>query len=315
MGTMPNPDASLFLGQVPELPDFIAREYPCKRRMFIIDGGAYSGRHMHFVDHGDSSAQPVLLMHGNPMWSFLWRKVISGLDGFRIIAPDMIGLGLSDKPSKIADHKLGDHGDALASLVRALDLKRLILVGQDWGGPMVTAIGAREPERIAGLVLANTAVVVPQRPRNTAFHRFANRPILSDLAFRVLGFPLSTLHKVQGDPATLKGDVARAYKWPLRRIKDRIAPLALARMVPTSGEHPTMAPMRHAEAWVRSFEGPISLVWGTKDPILGRALKRHEETFPNAPVRRCEAGHFLQEEVPELLVEAINETAERISKA
>ena len=302
---------SPFDDRVPELPEWIASRYPFARRRFTVQDGAFAGRRLHFVDHGAEDARPVLLMHGTPMWGFLWRRVIPLLPGLRVVVPDMLGLGLSDKLPRIVDHRLEDHADALASLVRALDLRGLILVGQDWGGPMVTCVGAREADRIAGLVLANTAVVVPSRPRNTAFHRFANRPLVSDLAFRVLGFPLRVLHKAQGDPSTLRGDVARAYRWPLRRLRDRIAPLALARMVPTSPEHPTMAPMRQAEAWARGFTGPVSLVWGERDPILGRALKRHIEAFPDAPLRRCQAGHFLQEEVPELIAEAVLEVATR----
>ncbi|MEO1088669.1 MAG: alpha/beta fold hydrolase, partial [Acidobacteriota bacterium] len=301
-------DDQPFSSEVPALPAWIEPEYPFDRRCFTVPTGAFAGRRIHFIDHGPRDARPVLLMHGNPMWSYLWRKVIPLLPDLRIVAPDLLGLGLSDKLPRLADHQLEPHGAAITALVDALDLEGLVLVGQDWGGPMVTQVGLNAPRRVAGLVLANTAVVVPERPRNTRFHRFANRPLISDLAFRLLGFPMQTLHRVQGDPGTLRGDGVKPYKWPLRRISDRIAPLALARMVPTHEGHPTMAPMRRAESWARDFEGPVSLVWGERDPILGRALKRHIPAFPDAPVRRSQAGHFLQEEVPELLAEAILET-------
>lgn len=297
---------------VPALPPFLAVQLPYWRRLYQLERGADAGRRLHFVDQGPPGATPVLLQHGNPAWSFLWRKVIGELgDGFRAVAPDLLGLGLSDRLPRLADHTLDRHADAIAELVEALELERLILVGQDWGGPVVTAVGARLPERVAGLVLANTSVCVPRRPRGTLFHRLSRLPLLSGFAYRVLGFPQIILHRVQGDPGSIRGDVARAYRWPLRRYRDRVAPLALARMVPSAPDHPSVEALARGEAWARSFAGPVALVWGMRDPILARALKRHEEAFPEAPVRRTEAGHFLQEEVPDVIAEAIREVASR----
>jgi haloalkane dehalogenase len=117
------------------------------------------------------------------------------------------------------------------------------------------------------------------------------------------------LGRAQGEPRTLSGDVARAYAWPLRHVADRAAPLALARMVPNHPEHPTVAELTEGDAWARSFTGPVELVWGVKDPILGRALKRHREVFPRARVTERPAGHFLQEEVPMDIVAAIRRVA------
>lgn len=134
---------------------------------------------------------------------------------------------------------------------------------------------------------------------------------MSDFAFRVLGVPQNMLGRVQGDRRSIHGEVARAYRWPLRSWKDRITPLALARMVPDGPDHPTMPALRRGEDWVRSFAGPIALVWGTADPIMGSALRRHERELPQATVTRTGAGHFLQEEVPEELAAAV----ERVARA
>ncbi|HEX9737181.1 MAG TPA: alpha/beta fold hydrolase [Thermoanaerobaculia bacterium] len=295
---------------VPALPPFLAAQLPCRRRLYRLERGADAGRRLHFLDEGPPDAPPVLLQHGNPTWSFLWRKVIAELGGgLRCVAPDLLGFGLSDRLPRLADHSLERHADAVAELVEALGLERVILVGQDWGGPVVTGVGARLPGRVAGLVLANTSVVLPRRPRGTLFHRLSRLPVVSDLAYRVLGFPQAILHRVQGDPASIRGDVARAYRWPLRRWRDRVAPLALARMVPGSPDHPSVPELGRGEAWARGFQGPTALVWGMRDPILARALRRHEEAFPRATVRRTEAGHFLQEEVPEVIAEAVREVA------
>jgi pimeloyl-ACP methyl ester carboxylesterase len=293
----------------PPLPAFLDRHLPCARRAYRLESGPDAGRLLHFVDQGDSAARPVLLLHGNPTWSFLWRKVIALLPELRCVAPDLLGLGLSSKLPRLADHSLERHGAAIAELVAALDLQGIILVSQDWGGPIAAQVGERCPERIAGLVLANTVVVLPERPRGKAFHRFARVPWISDLAFRGLGFPMNILGRVQGDPRSISGEVARAYRFPLATWKERVAPLALARMVPNGPDHPSVPVLRRGEAWARSFAGPVALVWGLADPILGRTLSRHARAFPQASVTRTSAGHFLQEEVPEALAAAIREVA------
>jgi len=294
---------------VPSLPDFLARQLPFHRAVHTLGEGPDAGRRLHFIDQGDRGAQPVLMLHGNPTWSYLWRKVVALLPDHRCVAPDLLGLGLSDRLPKIEDHTVDRHGRALADLVAALDLRDIILVGQDWGGPIAMQVGLRHPDRIAGVVLANTAVTVPSHPRGTWFHKLARVPLVSDLLFRGLGFPQIALWFAQGDRESIRGEVARAYRWPLRTWNDRVAPLALARMVPNGPEHPSMEALRKGEAWIRSFQGPIALVWGMRDPLLGRTLKRLESAFPNAPVTRTEAGHFLQEEVPEALAAAITGAA------
>jgi pimeloyl-ACP methyl ester carboxylesterase len=264
----------------------------------------FAGR-MHFIDMGPRDAPVVLMVHGNPTWSFLWRKVIAALPELRCVAPDLLGFGLSSKPRRLEDHSLDMHVDAIEELVHALDLRRFVIVGQDWGGPIVTAVAERMRERVAGIVLGNTSVLAPANPRGTWFHRFARMPVVSDIAFRLLGFPQIDLGAVQGDRASIRGPVSRAYRWPLRRIRDRAGPLALARMVPDRPDHPTLPTLQRTEAWLREYEGPMALVWGRRDPILGRALAKHEQAFPHAKVTATEAGHFLQEEVPQAVADAV----------
>lgn len=293
----------------PPLPGWLAALLPLDRREVALAGG----ERIHCIDHGPRGGPVALMVHGNPTWSFLWRRVIAGLPEFRCVAPDLLGFGLSSKLT-MAEHSVERHADALAAFVERMELGRVILVGQDWGGPMVAGIGARLPERVAGVVLGNTSVLVPERPLGTWFHRFARLPIVSDVVFRGLGFPQNVLWSAQGDRGSIRGAVARAYRWPLRRLADRAGPLALARMVPSGPEHPSLPALRRGEAWIRGFAaagGPLAFVWGERDPILGRALARHERAFPGAPVTRTQAGHFLQEEVPELLAAAVRDVAVR----
>jgi haloalkane dehalogenase len=295
---------------IPPLPGFIARQLPFDRALYTLRHGPDAGRRLHTIDHGDPASRPVLMLHGNPTWSFLWRKVIRLLPSYRCVAPDLLGLGLSDTLG-IEEHTVDRHGAALAELVEALDLRGVVLVGQDWGGPIAMQVGLRCPDRIAAVVLANTAVTIPSRPRGHAFHRFARAPLVSDLVFRGLGFPQNVLWKVQGDWKSIRGDVARAYRWPLSTWERRTAPLALARMVPDGPDHPSIEALRRGEAWIRAFRGPLAFVWGMRDPVLARALHHHERAFPNAPVTRTEAGHFLQEEVPEALATAVEDVVRR----
>ncbi|MFW5876391.1 MAG: alpha/beta fold hydrolase [Myxococcota bacterium] len=292
--------------EAPALPGWLARQLPHGRRAARVDG-----QRVHFIDEGEG--QPVLLMHGNPTWCYLWRKVIDRLSGrFRLIAPDLLGLGLSDKPRRPSDHSVDLHVRTMVRLVDALDLRDVVLVGQDWGGPTVCGVGSRMPDRVHGLVLANTSVLPPARPfRSKGFHRFSHAPLISDLVFRALGFPLPVLDRVQGDRRSIGWQEKAAYTWPLRRLRDRAAPLGLARMVPDAEDHPSTKPLDQIGTWVESWHGPAALVWGLRDPILGRALRRHHEALPQARLTETPAGHFLQEEVPDALADAIAHVADQ----
>lgn len=276
------------------------------------------GERMHVLEWGPVDGPPILLVHGNPTWSFLWRKVVSavrarrGGDQLRLIVPDLIGLGLSSKP-ELPAHSLAHHADWLGHAIDQLVPGPLVLVAQDWGAPIgLLAMATRKP-RLRGLVLGNTAISPPSPDFTpTAFHRLSQLPIVSDLLFRRLGFPLGVLHRTQGDRSTIKGDVARAYRWPLRTRADRAAPLALARMVPNSAtDHPSLEGLRTTHELYATAQIPISIVWGEKDPILGRAIGKLARTRPDAKVLRTPAGHFLQEEVPEPLADAIVDVAAR----
>lgn len=276
--------------------------------MFPFERYALSAgdRRLHVSESG--SGRAVLCVHGNPTWGFLYRKVTSALsgNGYRVVMPDLVGLGLSDKPREASAHTLDNHARWLAAVIEALDLRDVILVVQDWGGPIGLLAFERQLERLSGLVVLNT-VLGPPRPgfRPTPFHRFARLPLVSDLVFRGLGFPQIALGRAQGDRASISGDVARAYRWPLRSFGDRIAPLALARMVPNSLEHPSVAPLTRCQELAQSFRGPTAIVWGDADPVLGRVRRHMERLLPEARVTRTSAGHFLQEEVPDEIADAI----------
>jgi haloalkane dehalogenase len=290
----------------PPLPPFLARALPFDRYAVEVHG-----LRLHVMEAGQGPT--VVLLHGNPAWSFLWRKVAAALgdEPLRLVMPDLPGLGLSEKPRQAAFHTLETHARVLGALLDEVTPGPLLLVVHDWGGPIGLAALADRPGRLAGLVVTNTGVGPPREgSRGTPFHRFANGP-LAPLAFRWLGFPQNQLHRTQADPRSISGDVARAYRWPLRRFADRVAPLALARMVPLAADHPSIPPLRRALGVASGFDGPAAIVWGDRDPVLGRALRGAAEALPRAVVTRVPAGHFLQEEAPGAIADAIRDVARR----
>jgi pimeloyl-ACP methyl ester carboxylesterase len=302
------------------LPDWIESQLPAGARHQIVDVG--DGQRMHVTEWGPPAGRAVLLVHGNPTWSFLWRKVVTeiraraGGEELRFVAPDLIGLGRSSRPSAEM-HTLGNHQRWVGTMVdRVIGAQPLVLVAQDWGGSM--GLGALAPRKaqLRGIVLGNTAVGPPRKGfKPTMFHRLSQLPVVSTILFRDLGFPLGVLHMSQGDRSSIRGDVARAYRWPLASRAERVAPLALARMVPDAPTgHPSVPALELSDELFRTAQVPISLVWGTKDPVLGRVINHLERQRPDAKVVRTDrAGHFLQEEVPELLADAVMDVVARAS--
>jgi haloalkane dehalogenase len=289
----------------PSLPAWIEGQLPPGARRSLV----HVGEDVHVMEWGEGP--PVLMLHGNPTWGFLYRKVVAALrvTELRLIVPDLVGLGFSARVPPAA-HTLDNHVRWMGALLDGLGLRDLVFVGQDWGGPIGLGALAERPGLARGLVLLNT-VIGPPRPgfRPTAFHRFARMPLLSDVAFRLLGLPQAALHLVQGDRASIRGAVARAYRYPLRGRARNAAPLALARMVPDSFAHPSVGPLRRAGGFAESFPGPVAVVWGDRDPLLGRVRHHLQRVLPRASVTATAAGHFLQEEVPEAIAAAVRRVA------
>ncbi len=285
----------------------------------LVDVGV--GERMHVAEWGPPDGRTVVLVHGNPTWGFLWRNVVASLrkttdgSGLRLVVPDLIGLGLSSKPRGPA-HTLEAHGGWLRSALAKVAHGPLVLAAQDWGAP-IGLYAMSDPTwkpRLRGLVLGNTAVSPPRKGfKPTLFHRLSQLPVVSDVLFKRLRFPLDVLHLSQGDRRSIRGDVARAYRWPLATLADREAPLALARMVPDSLTHASVPALNVTDEMFRTVQVPISIVWGDKDPVLGRVVNHLARMRPDATVVRTGAGHFLQEEVPGELASAILDVVARAS--
>ena len=260
---------------------------------------------MAYVEDGPADGEPVLLLHGEPSWSFLYRTVIPVLAGagFRAIAADLIGFGRSDKPAEIGDHSYARHVDWAATFAFGrLDLRDLTLVGQDWGGLIGLRLVAEHPDRFARVVAANTGLPTGDHPMPEVWLRF--RDVVRTAP------ELSVSRLVQaGCQTPLPGAVLAAYDAPFPDESFLAGPRAMPGLVPNSPDDPA-APANRA-AWQRlaSWDKPFLAAFSDRDPITGGMAPILKRVIPGAagiehPVIEG-AGHFLQEDAGERLGEVI----------
>jgi len=270
------------------------------------------GIKIHVLEAG--SGFPVYMQHGNPTSGFLYRKVAAELplDRVRVIMPTMVGLGFSSKVSA-SEHTLKNHIRWMNAALKQLKLNELIYVGQDWGGPVGMGALAKSPELLKGAVVMNTGFNAPTEQRDlSAAHATIKTPVVGELILEVFGSIFDNIPDAQGDPASMPPEVTALYGKPVEESGNIKAPVALMRMVPDGPGHPSAEPMRMIESYVGTLDIPVELVWGMKDPILAQGLEPMKANFPNAPVTETQAGHFLQEEVPEEIAAAVMRVLERV---
>ena len=282
------------------IPDWILRRLPYNHYNINVDG-----KNMHVMEKG--KGKPIVLVHGNPMWGYLYKKVLDNVntDKARLIVPDLIGFGFSDK-IKIGEHSLEAHTEWMASFFKTIKEESIGLVIHDWGGMIGVAGAMRAGKKIDGLVIMNTSVTAPKDGFTpTWFHSLSQLPVISDLLFRVFNFPISVLKKFEGIPGSYSKEDLKIYKYPLRKFKDNVGPLALARMVPNNMKHPSVSIEQEVEEFLKSYKGPAEIVWGVNDPVMWKLRRRTERLLPQAKTVKTDAGHFVQQESPGKVVESI----------
>ena len=259
------------------------------------------GLRMHYVDEG--AGAPVLLVHGEPTWSFLWRRIVPQLvaSGRRAIAPDLLGFGRSDKPAEAGWYSYDRHVAALTRLVLELDLHGLTLVVHDWGGPIGLRVAVENEERVDRLVILDTGISAGQAPSET-WLRFRD-------AVRHVGGALDIGRLVAAGTARgLADDVRAAYDAPFPTAESKAGALAFPELVPTEPGHPSAAAMGRVHDALRSWHKPALVVWGADDAVLPpRVAERFVELIPGAtgPELVANASHFLQEDAPDEVAAAI----------
>jgi haloalkane dehalogenase len=286
--------------------------YPFESRFVSIDG-----QRIHYVDHG--AGEPILMLHGNPTWSYLYRHLICDLGrDYRCLAPDHLGFGFSEKPRR-GDYGMRAHIMRLGSFVDRLELGDLTLVVQDWGGIIGLGWAVRHKARVKRLVVLNTAGFVP-----VGRGRFARlRPLpwglllLWPLKIPVVGelfvqgmngfverlLPLGISHRERLTPEAMRG-----YRDPYRSYGSRRALLASVRQIPIGPGHPTWRLLQEIGHELDGWTVPTQIVWGMRDPVfVPWFLDEFERRLPNhlATVRLERASHFLPDDEPEPIIAAI----------
>jgi tRNA(adenine34) deaminase len=268
-------------------------EYPWQPR-HISDLPSLARLRMHYLDEGPlDAALTWLCLHGNPAWSYLYRKMIPVFlaAGDRVLAPDMIGFGRSDKPKKDAAHNFGWHRQVLLELVERLDLRNVVLVVQDWGGLLGLTLPLAAPQRYLGLLAMNTALGTGDTPLSPGFLAWR------EMCAKNPGFDVGRLF-ARGNPQMTPKECA-AYNAPFPDAGHRAALRAFPAMVPDRPDADGAAISRKArEFWSTQWSGATMMAVGAQDPVLGlpvmEGLRKIIRGCP-APVVIGEAGHFVQE--------------------
>lgn len=263
-----------------------------------------AGHRLHYLDEGPPDAPVVLALHGNPTWSFYWRALLLALrEHHRVVVPDHLGCGLSDKPQGWP-YRLEGHVANVRALVEHLDLRGITLVVHDWGGAIGFGAATADPGRYARFLVTNTAAFPsPRIPLRIAACRI---PGLGALAVRGLnGFARAATRM-----ATERGlapEVAAGLVAPYDSWAARVATLRFVEDIPMRPSHPSWGALtRIAEALPTLSDRPMALVWGERDWCFTPAFREEwERRFPGATVDRVEdAGHYLMEDAPERVIGA-----------
>lgn len=289
-----------------DLPDFPYAPRYCE--VSDNDGGQLR---VAWVEDGPESADPILLLHGEPSWSYLYRKMIPILvaAGHRVICPDLVGFGRSDKPTRRDDHSYARHVEWMRAVAfDVLDLHNVTLVGQDWGGLIGLRLAAEHPERSARLVVANTGLPNGDQPMAEIWWRF--REAITTVPQLNIGL------FVQGGCRQQMSDAVRAgYDAPFPADEYCAGPRAMPGLVPTSPEDPAAAANKAAWTKLSVSPTPMLVAFSDKDPITGPMAEIFAREMRGAqgiehPVIRG-AGHFLQEDAGEELAGHIVEFLRR----
>ncbi len=282
-------------------------EYPFTPRFFVHPPGTpAAGAAQHYLDEGPRTSDAVVFVHGNPTWSFAFRRALAALRPTRrVLAVDHLGCGLSDKPAHFP-YRLEAHVQNLERLVLALGLERVRLVLHDWGGPIGLGFARRRPELVERLVLCNTAAfpLKGKLPLRLAACRW---PLFGTLAVRGLNaFARGATRMAVARPLTPLA--RRGYLLPYGSWHDRIATHAFVLDIPLAPGHPSWDELLAIETALTTFrERPVHLLWGARDWVFTPAmLDEWQRRFPRAGVTRFEhAGHYLFEDEPQAFVQAL----------
>ncbi len=268
-----------------DLPD-----YPFSPRYHTLGDGL----RMHYVDEGRSEAPPVLMLHGEPSWSYLYRFMVPVFAdaGLRALAPDLIGFGRSDKPTDRSAYSYQSHVDWVAEWIVALDLRDITLICQDWGSLIGLRLAAEHQDRFGRIVVANGFLPTADRTMPPAFK------LWKAFALRSPVFPTGRIVAV-GTQRKLSAAERTAYDAPYPDASYQAGARMFPALVPTSPDDPAVPANRAAWEALGHWDKPFLTLFGSGDPILGKADRPLQQHVPGAvgqPHDRLPGGHFVQED-------------------
>lgn len=260
---------------------------------YLSDLPSLAGLRMHYLDEGQGGGLTYLCLHGNPAWSYLYRKMAPVFlqAGQRVVAPDLIGFGKSDKPKKDSLHSFAGHRKNLLELVERLDLHNIVLVVQDWGGLLGLTLPMAAPQRYAGLLVMNTTLATGEQPLSAGFLAWR------EMCAKNPEFDVGRLF-ARGNPQLSAAECA-AYNAPFPDRGHRAALRAFPPMVPEFPDSPGAEVSRQArDFWREHWQGQTLMAVGEQDPVLGLPVMRELQQMIRGcpePLVIANAGHFVQE--------------------
>lgn len=293
------------------------KDHPFEPRYQAIEPG---GLRMHYVDEGPREAAPILMLHGEPSWSYLYRFMIPPCvaAGHRVVAPDLVGFGRSSKPTRMEDYSYERHCAWVRSFIEALDLRGITLFCQDWGSLVGLRLAAEMEERFARIVVGNGGLPDGRPPGGSRLGGLAN--VAAFLAWRTFSrfvprLPVAGVLQF-GSARRLDDEELRAYDAPFPDERYKAGARAFPQLVPISPRDPAAPANRRAWAVLERWEKPFLTTFSDGDPItrgLDRVLQRRIPGAKGQPHRTVRGGHFLQEdagpELAKILVEWIEATS------
>lgn len=284
--------------------------YPFASHEIVVEGHRY-----HYLDEGQGEV--LLMVHGNPTWSFYWRNLVQAFRGrYRVIVPDHIGCGLSDKPQQYP-YRLSQHIANLRRLIGDLGLRNITLLAHDWGGAIGTGAAVAEPERFSRFILFNTAAYrstcIPLRIRICRIPGFGKLAVKGLNGFARAALTMAVCHHDRMTPAVKAGLIAPYDSWA-----NRIATYEFVQDIPLSPSHPSYDTLKQIEDGLPKLRNHAwQFIWGMRDwCFTPHFLDRFLEFFPQADVHRFEdAGHYVIEDAHERIIPLVESFLERNSLA
>lgn len=279
--------------------------FPCEPKYTLVPSGDGGELRVAHVEAGPANGPVVLLLHGEPSWSFLYRKMmpVFAAAGFRAVAPDLVGFGRSDKPSSTDDYTYQRHMDWLTAWLTKNDLRGITLFCQDWGGLLGLRLVAENPERFARVVAANTFLPTGDQPAGKAFDTWKNFALTTPV------FDVGSIIQ-KGTARGFGDDVKAGYDAPFPDDTFKAGARKFPALVPVTPEDPAAPANRKAWEVLMTFDKPVLTTFGDSDPITRGADMLLQSLIPGAKGQPhttiAQAGHFLQEDAGEEIAKYVS---------